>query len=64
MHSSNLIIAYREFADGSMRPIFQDGERQYVLDDSGLPEYGVFYIPPEECPGRIIVAAKNLFSKF
>jgi len=57
MHSSDPIIAYREFSDGSMRPIFQDGERQYVLDDSGLLEYGVFYIPPEECPGGIIVDA-------
>jgi hypothetical protein len=54
---ADAIVAYREFADGNMRPVFQDGQRQYVINDDGLREYGVFYIRPDECPGGIIVEA-------
>jgi hypothetical protein len=35
------IIAYREFVDGSMRPVYDDGRRQYVINDDGERVYGV-----------------------
>ncbi len=36
-------IAYVEFADGAMRPVFQDDHSQYVLADDTEPVYTVFY---------------------
>ena len=42
------IIAYREFIDGSMRPVFDDGKRQYVINDDCDRVYGVFFIPRDE----------------
>jgi hypothetical protein len=48
-------IAYVEFADGVRRPVFDDGKRQYVLDDDGEPTYGVWFIPRDECDLPIIV---------
>jgi hypothetical protein len=42
------IIGYRQFVDGSSRPIFEqlDG-RQYVMDDDGNCVYGVWILPPD-----------------
>ena len=55
---ADVVVAYREFADGSMRPAFeQPNKRQYVVDDDGRPAFGVYFIPPEECPSGIIVEA-------
>jgi hypothetical protein len=51
------IIAYREFTDGSMRPIYEDGRRQYVIDDEGLRVYGVWMIPQDEANLPLIIPA-------
>jgi hypothetical protein len=51
------IIRYREFTDGSMRPVYEDGRRQYAIDDDGFKVYGVWLIPEEEPPAPLIVPA-------
>lgn len=51
------IVAYREFVDGSLRPIYDDGQRQYVVNDDGDRVYGVYFIPREECDTPIVVSA-------
>jgi hypothetical protein len=38
------IVAYREFVDGSMRPVYDDGKQQFAIDDEGIRVYGVFFI--------------------
>ncbi len=38
-------IAYVEFADGAMRPVFQDDHGQYVLAGDGEPINGVWFAP-------------------
>jgi hypothetical protein len=49
-------IAFIHFADGTCRPIYDDGRRQYVIDDDGEPVYGVWYVPREyNCDRPIIV---------
>jgi hypothetical protein len=40
-------VAYVEFIAGVRLPVYDDGRRQYVLDDDGEPIYGVWYIPRE-----------------
>jgi len=34
------LIGYRTFVDGTRRPVYQDQEGQYVLDEEGAPSYG------------------------
>ena len=53
----DLIIGHCQFADGAMRPIYDDGQRQYVNDDDGYPVYGVWIIPEEEPTPPLIVPA-------
>jgi hypothetical protein len=43
------VIGHCKFADGAMRPIYDDGRRQYVIDDDGYPVYGVWLIS-EDAP--------------
>jgi hypothetical protein len=40
----DLIVGYRELIDGSMRAIFDDARRQYVINDDGERVYGVWLI--------------------
>jgi hypothetical protein len=35
-----------------MRPIYDNGRRQYVIDDGGYRVYGVWLIPEDEPDGR------------
>jgi hypothetical protein len=49
------VIGYREFVDGTRRPIYWDATGQYVLDDDGERVYGVWLIPDEECDLPLIV---------
>ena len=51
-------IAHIKFADGSVRPIFEENGRQYVIDDEGLPVYGVWHLPAEDCEEPIIIETK------
>jgi hypothetical protein len=44
------VIGHCQFADGAMRPVYDDGKRQYVIDDQGFKVYGVWLIPEEEPP--------------
>jgi hypothetical protein len=56
------IIGNREFTDGAMRPIFDDGRRQYVIDDEGFPVYEAWLIPEEKPPrplGRFFLAGEQ-----
>jgi hypothetical protein len=48
-------IAFIEFAGGAMRPVFEDGDRQYVIDDDGDRVYGVWFIPRDPTDEPIIV---------
>jgi hypothetical protein len=45
---SNPIIGYRQFVDGTCRPIYADDSGQYALRDDGERVYGVWLIPEEE----------------
>jgi hypothetical protein len=49
------VIGYCQFADGAMRPIYDDGRRQYLIDDDGYPDYGVWLIPEEVPAPQLIV---------
>ena len=50
------IIGYVDFVDGSKRPIFDDGQTQYVINDEGERVHGIFMIPEEErCDLPVIV---------
>ena len=42
------IIGYREFVDGTRRPIYLDAHGQYVLTDDGERVDGVYLVPEEE----------------
>jgi hypothetical protein len=55
--SENQIVGYREFVDGSWRPIYDDGKRQWVINDDGDRVYGVFLIPRDEADLPLIVRA-------
>jgi hypothetical protein len=50
------IISYRNFVDGTRRPIYDDGRMQYVINDEGERVHGIFMIPEEErCDLPVIV---------
>jgi hypothetical protein len=51
------VIGHCQFADGAMRPIYDDGKRQYVFDDDGYRVYGVWLIPEDEPDLPLIVPA-------
>jgi hypothetical protein len=51
------IIGHCKFADGAMRPIYDDGRRQHAIDDDGYPVYGVWLIPEGEPAQPLIVPA-------
>jgi hypothetical protein len=40
-------VCFTEFADGLMRPVFEDARGRYVVDDEGDPVYGIWWLPPE-----------------
>jgi hypothetical protein len=42
-------VADVDFVDGVRRQVYQDRQgRQYVIDETGEPVYGVWFIPPDE----------------
>jgi hypothetical protein len=42
-------IADVEVVDGVWRAVYQDSQgREYVIDASGEPVYGVWFIPPDD----------------
>jgi hypothetical protein len=43
------ILGYREFVDGTRRPIYLNAKGQYILDKDGERAYGVWLILKEEC---------------
>ena len=49
-------IGHRDFVDGTRRPIYEDAQGQYVLDDDGGRIYGVYLIPEDDgCDTPLIV---------
>ena len=48
-------IAQVRVVDGVTRPVFEESGRQFVFDDDGLPVYGMWFLPPEECDEPIVV---------
>jgi hypothetical protein len=59
--TKDVIVAYRVFVDGTRRPILEEpGGRQYVIsDDDGTRTYGLWFIPPGECPKPLIVTNED-----
>lgn len=51
------VIGHCKFADGAMRPIYDDGRRQNVIDDDGYGVFGVWLIPEDEPKLPLIVRA-------
>ena len=51
------VIGHCQFADGAMRPVYDDGKRQYVIDDDGYRVHGVWLIPKDEPDLPLIVTA-------
>ncbi len=52
---SEHVIGHARFVDGTTRPVFADGERQYVMDE-GEHVYGLFVVPKEDrCDVPMIV---------
>jgi hypothetical protein len=52
--SPSIPIAKVKFTDGAVRPVFEEGGRQYVLDEDGLRVYGTWFLLPE-CDEPLIV---------
>jgi hypothetical protein len=54
------IIGYNFFTDAIRRPIYSDGDRQYVYDPDGERIYGLWMIPEEDrCDLPVIVDMPN-----
>ena len=52
---SEHVIGRARFVDGTTRPVYLDGERQYVIDE-GERVYGLFIVPEEDrCDAPVIV---------
>ncbi len=52
---SERVIGHARFVDGTSRPVYLDGERQYVIDE-GPRVYGLFIVPEEDrCDAPVIV---------
>ena len=51
-------LAHVRFADGSIRPVFEEDGRQFVTDNEGNRVYGVWFIPRGE-PVPFIVPARS-----
>lgn len=48
-------VAYVIVTDGSRRPVFDDGQQQWIEGENGEREYGVWYVPREECDTPIVI---------
>jgi hypothetical protein len=48
-------VAYQLFTDGTCKPVYDDGERQWVEEADGTRVYGVWYVPREECNTPVVV---------
>ena len=58
---ADIAVAEVHFDDGSIRTASETGDGlQYVEDDNCERVYGVWYVPPEDCPRPIIVDAGPL----
>ena len=53
------IIGYREFVDGTRRPIYLDAQGPYVLADDGERTYGVYLILKEECCDLTVIVERG-----
>jgi hypothetical protein len=48
-------IAHIQLAGGPTRPVFEDGDRQYVIDDIRNRVNGVWFIPRDEADTPLVV---------
>jgi len=49
-------VAFIEFTDGVMRPVYEDDDgKQFVVDGRGKQVFGVWYIPREDVDRPVIV---------
>jgi hypothetical protein len=44
-----------DFTDVMTRHVYEEGDRQFVFDNDGRRDYGVWFIPREECDTPIVV---------
>jgi hypothetical protein len=52
---SERVIGGASFVGGTTRPVYLDGERQYVIDE-GEGVYGLFLVPEKDrCDAPVIV---------
>lgn len=49
------VVAHRPFLDGTVRPVYSDGARYYMLDDDGGRVYGLFDIRAEDSDQEIVL---------
>lgn len=49
------VVAHRPFPDGTVRPVFFDGARYYMVDDDGGRVYGLFDVQAEECDQGVVL---------
>jgi hypothetical protein len=52
---SSQLISFRYIVNGPRRPIYEDAEGQYVLNDDGERLYGLFFFSEECCDLPVIV---------
>jgi hypothetical protein len=52
-------VAHVAFAGGPVRPVFEDGDRQYVIDDVGNRVYGVWFVPRDDADTPLVVDTGN-----
>jgi hypothetical protein len=48
-------IAQIEFVGGLMRAVFEEGGRQFVIDDVGNRVYGVWFVPRDDADAPLVV---------
>jgi hypothetical protein len=53
------IVRYCKCADGAMRPIYDDGRRQYLHEDDGYRVCAVRLIPGDESDLPLVVEANE-----
>ena len=53
------VFAYLQSPDGSMKAIYDDGSRLYIIDDERERKYGMWTIPRDEADLPVIVRTGN-----
>jgi hypothetical protein len=60
MTAADPIIGYRQFVDGTTRPVFLGADgRQYVIGSGGELVPGLWIYPEPEIPVPLVIAVKS-----